>query len=139
MILVGLRPQGADDSESSPKHRRSNDDIIFSREDLWGVQTLHNDTIVVLLTIANYDVKWYLIDNKSSVDVIFYDSFSRMELSIDRLKPINALLIGFTGDSIKIEEKIELSITVGRPLQQSIVQLNFFIVWVSSIYNVILG
>ena len=50
-------------------------DIIFTEVDLRGVQTLHNDAVVVSMTIINYDVKGCLVDNESSTDVIFNDYF----------------------------------------------------------------
>ena len=90
------------------------------------------------MTIANYDVKRYLIDNGCSTDIIFYDYFLRMQLSINRLKLVNAPLIRFTDDSVKIKGEIKLLITVGWPPRQSIVQLNFFVVRVPSAYNIIL-
>ena len=78
MISTKLRLWGVDDSKSFSKHQQTNDNIIFSEEDLRGVQTSHNDAVAVSMTIANYDIKWCLVDNKSSADVIFYDAFFRM-------------------------------------------------------------
>ena len=49
--------------------------LLFSNKDLWGVQTLHDNTIVVSMIISNYDIKWCLVDKGSSADVLFYDAF----------------------------------------------------------------
>ena len=57
VISMGPRLRRSDDSESSPKCRRSNDDVIFSEGDLQGDQTSHNDAVIVLMMIVNYDVK----------------------------------------------------------------------------------
>ena len=89
-------------------------DIIFSEEDLWGIQTPHNDAIVVSMTKANCDVKWCFVDNENSTDVLFYDIFFGMRLSTNQLKLVNMPLIGFTDDSIKIEGEIELFVIVGQ-------------------------
>ena len=45
--------------------------------------------VVVSLNIIDYDVRCVLIDNGSSVDVLFYDAFSKMSISSNRLGPMN--------------------------------------------------
>ena len=90
------------------------------------------------MTVANYDVKKILIDNESSVDVLFYDVLSKINLS-GRLKQVNTPLIGFSSNPVAIEGEITLSITVGQEPRQSTVWLIFLIVKVSSAYNTILG
>ena len=81
MISTGSRLWETDDLESSSKCQQGDDDIIFFKEDLQEVQTPRNDATIIFMTIANYDVKRYLVDNRSSTDILFYDAFSRMQLS----------------------------------------------------------
>ena len=50
------------------------------------------DPVVILLTIANHDVKRILVDNGSSVDILYYDAFIRMSLSTAQLQPVSTLL-----------------------------------------------
>lgn len=45
--------------------------ISFSDVDAEGIQTSHDDAIVVFLTTVNFDVKWISVDNESSVDILF--------------------------------------------------------------------
>ena len=49
--------------------------IIFTTYDMREVCFPHDDPIVIFLTIANFDVKIILVDNKSSIDIVFYDAF----------------------------------------------------------------
>ena len=67
--------------------------------------------------ITNYDVKKILVDNESSMDVLFYSTFSRMRLLIDRLKRVSTSLIGFTGDAVTMEKEITLSLIIETELQ----------------------
>ena len=76
-----------------------------------GVQTLHDDAIVISIKIANYDIKYYLIDNESSTDILFNDIF--FQLLTNQLKSVSISLVGFTGDSIKVEGEIVLPVTTG--------------------------
>ena len=128
MISGGPWLRAADNHENTFKCQRADNDIIFTEANLWGVQTPHNDAVVVSMTIVNYDVKRCLINNKNSVDVIFYDCFSRMQwFSTKLLKSINVPLVRFTSDSVKVEGEIELPIMVGQLPRQSTIHLNFFV------------
>lgn len=49
-----------------------------------GIQILHDDTIVVTLIIANYDIHRISIDNGSFTDILFYNTV-KMNLSGDHL------------------------------------------------------
>ena len=71
--------------ESQSKRPRTEDVITFINNDLQNVQVPHEDPIVISLTIANHDVKQILVDNESSVDVLYYDAFSRISLSVVQL------------------------------------------------------
>ena len=115
MISMRLRLWGADNFRGTSKHQQANNDIIFIEKDLWGVQTPNNDTVVVSMAIANNDIKWYLVDNESSADMIFYDYFFWMQFFFNLLKPVNISLVRFIGDSIKMEGEIELSVIIEQP------------------------
>ena len=97
----------------STKRPHQDNIIIFIDEDARGIQTLHDDVVVVSTIIANYDVKRILVDNGSSVNVLFYTVLSHMDLSKYRLRGVSSPLIGFTGDSVQVEGEITLSTTVG--------------------------
>lgn len=53
------------------------DVIVFSNFDAEGIQNPHDHAVIVSIIIANYDVRRVLIDNESSVKILFYDAFSR--------------------------------------------------------------
>ena len=95
------------------KRPRPDDVITFTEEDVRGIQTPHDDAIVVSTTIANYDVKRIFVNNGSSTNVLFYSTFSRMRLSADRLKRVSTPLIGFAGDAVVVEGEVTLPVTVG--------------------------
>ena len=121
------------------KRPRPGDAITFTDEDVQGIQTPHDDAVVVSATIANYDVKRIFVDNGSSMNVLFYSTFSRMRLSTDRLKNVSTPLIGFAGDTVTTEGEVTLPVTVGTKPRQSTVPLTFAVVQVPSAYNAILG
>jgi len=91
------------------------------------------------MTIAKHPVKWIIVDSGSSNDVLFYDAFSRMNLSSAQLRPVHTPLIDFTGDSVRVKGEITLPVTAGAPPQQSTVMMTFTVIRFPSTYNMILG
>ncbi|KAL2466313.1 Uncharacterized protein Adt_42164 [Abeliophyllum distichum] len=60
----------ASGSTSVGKNERFNQNITFSDEDLKGVTCLHDDALVIVTDIADFDVKRVLEDNDSVVDIM---------------------------------------------------------------------
>ena len=112
--------------------------ITFTKEDAQGIQFPHTNAFVVILNIINYDIRHILIDNRSSVDVLFCDAFLKMKILDDRLGKINFLFIRFTEDTIPIKGVITLPVKADRFSIQSTVQVDFLIVRAPSTYNTIL-
>lgn len=65
------------------------------------------------MMVENYDVKRIFIDNGSLANVFFYNVFQWMKLLAGQLKKVDALLIGFSGNSITIEGEITLPMIEG--------------------------
>ena len=143
MIHMISTRHGSDITNSpppSPKRLKSTDDVItFSENDLQGVQTPHDDAVVVSSTIAKYDVKRILVDNGSSTNVLFYAVFSRMDLSKYPLREVSTPLIRFMGDSVQLEGEITLPTTMGTLPRLSTAFLTYTMVRIPSAYNAILG
>ena len=81
-------------------------------KDLVEVHNLNNETIIIFMMIAKHPVKCILIDIGSSIDVLLYDAFVCMNLSMKVLRPSSAPLVTFNGESIEVEEEVTLSVTV---------------------------
>lgn len=77
--------------------------ITFTRADVEGVQYPYHDAMVVTLNIDDYDVHRVLVDNGSSIDVLFYDALVRMNICHEQLERFDALITGFLGELVPIE------------------------------------
>ena len=73
---------------------------------------MHNNVVVIAFNIADYDVRRVLIDSESSVDVLFYDAFSKMFILNSWLESMNSLLVGFTSDTVLVEGIITLVVAI---------------------------
>ena len=57
--------------------RKESEEIIFSEADGRWVHFSHNDPIVIKATIGNHVVGKIIIDNGSSVDILYGDTFEK--------------------------------------------------------------
>ena len=73
----------------------------------------HDDAIVITLMIANYTTRRVLIDNESSVDILYYPTFQQMRINKELLHPVNVPLIGFGGTKVLLVGTISLLVVVG--------------------------
>ncbi|XP_040994249.1 uncharacterized protein LOC121240778 [Juglans microcarpa x Juglans regia] len=113
--------------------------ITFSEEDGEGLLRPHDDALVVMAQIANYRTRRVLIDNGSSADILFWEAFSRMRISPDRLRPAPMPLKGYTGDAIQPAGAIAMSVLVGMAPKTTSLMVDFLVVKAPSSYNVIVG
>ena len=57
------------------KQRRTDRDILLSVEDARGVKQLHDDPLVIMLTIEGFNTRRILINNSSSTIIIYLSAF----------------------------------------------------------------
>ena len=69
--------------------------ITFTNDDLGGLYLPHDYALVVSTTIANCNVQRILIDNESSVDILFVLAFDKMKIGRDKFHPFHTPLASF--------------------------------------------
>ena len=89
--------------------------------------------------IANNNVYRMLVDNGSSVDILYYQVFLRMGLKVNDPNPSSNLIYSFTRDSVIILGVISLSMTLGEYSRQSCVMADFLVIDQPSTFNAMLG
>ncbi|XP_010243719.1 PREDICTED: uncharacterized protein LOC104587707 [Nelumbo nucifera] len=110
------------------KRKKQKETLSFTDEDLKGVAVPHDNTLVVSTIITYFVVKRILVDNGSSVDILFYEAFEKMKIAPERLQPTDVPLVGFSNNVVKPEGKITLPVTVGTELQQGTRMTEFLLV-----------
>lgn len=63
--------------------------------DFIGVDPEQDDPMVIIVGIANWDVRKVLIDRESSTDILFWSTFQRLNVLHKLIKPHPKPLIGF--------------------------------------------
>ena len=89
--------------------------ITFSDSDLEGCQHPHDDPLVIRVVVANKTVHRVLIDNGSSIDIIFASTFDKMGIGREKLEPVNTHLRGFFGERVLPLGSIQLVLALGNP------------------------
>jgi hypothetical protein len=113
--------------------------ITFSEDNARGIHQPHDDALVVTMTIAGLITRRVLIDNGSSVDIIYLPAYQQMRIDKEQLRPIDIPLVGFTGDKVKPSGVVSLMIEAGTYLKQVRASVKFLVVDCSSAYNVIIN
>ena len=87
-------------------------DILFSKDAI-GVKQRHDDPLFIMLMIEGFNTKKVLIDNGSSVDIIYLSAFQQLKVNPERLQPFESPLISFSGDRVYPKGVVALMVTVG--------------------------
>ena len=127
------------DKRPTKQFRGEANDITFSDRDACHVSHSHCDPLVIMAMVANNHVHRILVDNGSSVDILYYQSFQRMGLKVSDLKPSPNLIYDFTGDFVTPMGVISLPMTLGEYLRQSCVMIDFLVIDQPLAFNAVLG
>ncbi|KAH7847010.1 hypothetical protein Vadar_020735 [Vaccinium darrowii] len=109
--------------------------ITFTDDDLEGVSVPHNDALVITLRIGEYDVEKILVDQGASTEIMYYDTFKRMELPVNSLQKCLIPLVGFSAQTVWPMGKVTLPVRAGSV----VLKTDFLVVDIPSSYNVIIG
>ena len=127
----------AEDSSSGLKRAKMDIQPIlgFSDEDKIGIIQPHDDTLVVTLRIEGYDVKRILVDQGSTVEIMYLDLYKGLNLRSDDLMAYNSPLVSFEGKTVIHKGQIRLPIQTDL----EIVEVDFIVVDSYSPYTAIVA
>ena len=113
--------------------------ITFSDFDMEGCQHPHDDLLVIKTIVANKTINRVLVDNGSSVDIVFASAFDKIVIRREKLESVNACLRGFSGERVLPLGSVQLVLTLRDPPCQATTTVRFLIVDAPSAYNMLLG
>ncbi|KAK8918768.1 hypothetical protein KSP39_PZI021391 [Platanthera zijinensis] len=118
-------------SQSPPPDEK----ITFSREDMPGHEDPFCDALVIQTAIEDFTVPRILVDNGSSVNVIFKKAFDAMKVEARRVLASDGPLFGFSGERKEVEGGVGLHVVLGGQSRNC----KFVIVDAPSSYSAIFG
>ncbi|EXB29434.1 hypothetical protein L484_022105 [Morus notabilis] len=114
-------------------------DVTFNEEDVNGVHFSHNDALVVEAIIGNHTVCRILVDNGSSVGLLYADCLEKIGVPKEQLEKTSRPLYGFIGDSVIPQGTIRLPINAGEKPRHATTMANFVVIKGVSQYNAVIG
>ncbi|XP_065624005.1 uncharacterized protein LOC136065158 [Quercus suber] len=105
----------------------------FSDENKVGTIQPHDDALVVTLRIGGYDVKRVMVDQGSTVEIMYPDLYKGLNLKLDDLTPYCSPLVSFEGRIVTPKGQIRLPVQTGS----EVVEVDFIVVDVYSPYTAI--
>ncbi|XP_042942693.1 uncharacterized protein LOC122276864 [Carya illinoinensis] len=91
----------ADRAHKQPKLSNERMVISFEEADREGIIYPHDDALVITHIIANYTTRQVLVENRSSVAILFWEAFVKMGIDVSKLRLSPMPLKGFSGDTIQ--------------------------------------
>ena len=102
--------------------------IEFLEEDARRLHHPHDDALIFSIRVGDYNTHRVLVDNGSSIDILYYLEFQQMRIDRERLVPTNAPLVGFKRTRVFLLGAVTLTITVGDYPQQITKDVTFLVV-----------
>jgi len=95
------------------KKIRSMPPITFTDDDFKAPDLDHDDPMVISIEVAEYGIGKVLVDQGSSVNILYWKTFRKMNLSEDLIVPYNEQIVGFSGERVDTRGYLELRTRIG--------------------------
>ena len=103
------RDKGKEFCQVKMKRLKVDNTITFTDEDFVGVQTPHQDALVILARIVGCKVERVIIDTGNSADILFNTCYEQIRATLKQnLKPYDHELFGFDGHLVRPRGVIRL-------------------------------
>ena len=114
------------DKWPAKQFKGENNDITFGESDAHLVHHLHNDALVITAMMANNNIHKILVDNGSSIGILYYQAFQKMGLRNIDLRSSPNPIDSFIGDCVTPMGVITLPMMVREYPKESSVMADFF-------------
>ncbi|XP_014511569.1 uncharacterized protein LOC106770266 [Vigna radiata var. radiata] len=114
-------------------------DIIFTDVDFHALEPDQDDPMVITAEIALYDVNKVLVVQDSSVNILYWTTFLKIDLSEDIICPFNEQIVGFVGERVDTRGYLDLRTRSGTQDNAKKLRVWFLLVEANTSYNALLG
>jgi len=120
-------------------HRRHMLPITFTDDDFQGLDHQQDNCMVITVEIENYAVKKVLVDQGSSVFILYWATYQKLQLPDTAMVPYDEPIYGFSGEKVFTRSYIDLHTIFRDNTQTKTILIRFLIVDAPTSYNVLLG
>ncbi|XP_020211561.1 uncharacterized protein LOC109796286 [Cajanus cajan] len=120
--------------------RRRLPTITFTEADFKGIDPYQDDPMIISVEIHNCIVRKTLVDQGSSADILYWNTFKQLGIPEAELIPYDEPLVGFSGERVKTKGYIKLSTRFGfEGTEYRDVSVKYVVVHANTSYNILLG
>lgn len=112
--------------------------ITFTDDDFHAPDPDQDDPMVITAEIARYGVGKVLIDQGSSVIILYWKTFQQMDISEDLIVPYNEQIVGFAGERVDTRGYVDLRTRLGTGREGDERRVRYLLVEANTSYNVLL-
>ena len=109
-------------------YRQDSTSITFTDDEADMLLHPPNDALIGEIRVADNIVRRALIDNGSSVNILFMDAFTRLKIEDALLTPAQTTLYGFVGKCVRAVGTVHLPNIVGDGLERMTRMVEFIVV-----------
>ncbi|XP_074374423.1 uncharacterized protein LOC141714827 [Apium graveolens] len=114
-------------------------DITFREADARWVHHPHNVALVISIQIRTKNVHRASVDNGSSANILYYNTFKKMGLPDQDISGEDSWVYGFSGVGVRVMGSIRLPCTLGESPLSVTKKLEFKVLNQESSHNLLLG
>lgn len=126
-------------SVNNVQKRQSMPPITFTDDDFHAPDPDQDDPMVITAEIARYEISKVLIDQGSSVNILYWKTFQQMDISEDLIVPFHEQIVGFAGLRVDTRGYIDLWTYLGTGRSGDERTVRYLLVEANTSYNVLLG
>jgi len=114
--------------------------ITFTDVDFKGIDPAQDDPMVITMEIENFTVMKTLVNQASSVDILYWKTFKKLQISESDIQYYEDQIIGFLGERVDTRGYIDLYTKFGEGKTESkTIKIRYLLVDANTSYNVLLG
>ncbi|XP_019051723.1 PREDICTED: uncharacterized protein LOC109114090 [Nelumbo nucifera] len=91
------------------------------------------------MKISDFEVRRVLVDSRSMANILFKDTFDKLQVRESNIQPMSTPLVGFNGEEVKPLGRISVPVEVGMWPNITRFKHTFLVVATPSPYNAIIG
>ncbi|XP_068492144.1 uncharacterized protein [Phaseolus vulgaris] len=114
--------------------------ITFTNEDFKGVDyRQQDDPIVIAVDIDRFTIRKTLVDQGSSVDIVYWKTFKAMKIAETEMMPYDDHVVGFSSERVGTKGYIELYTTFDEGKNTRTIKIRYVVIDANTSYNILLG
>jgi len=113
--------------------------IAFCDDDFQAIDPQHDDPMVISVKIEDFAISKTLVDQGSSVDILYWGTFKRLRISEVEIQQYSESIMGFSGERVNTMGYIDLFTKFGAGRMTRMVKIRYLIVDAHTSYNILLG